>query len=272
MIRGFWHYLVVVFCAPALSLVTLLAPAPSTHPAARPPIVTAWADPAEWQLTWSTDFSVDVPLGEFPGAVKSQWGAYPSPWPDTATQRGYSVHGYYDPATTTWISGGFLHLKLWRGTGSIHSAAVYPRATSNVRYGRFIEVARVSKSAPGYKSAHLLWPSKGDQHTNGYEVDFPESEWTDQPSAYVHHGNAPQITYDTGVSWDTWHTYEIRWAPDYLAFYVDGKLKGRTTRDVPNVNMAWIMQNESALVGPSAPMNSSATMEISHVEYYKYVG
>ena len=72
MIRDFWHYLVVVFSAPALSLVTVLVPASSTHSATRPPIVKAWADPAKWQLTWWTNFAVDVPLGQFPGTVKGQ--------------------------------------------------------------------------------------------------------------------------------------------------------------------------------------------------------
>ena len=240
----------------------------SADPPTRPPILTAWADPGEWQRAWSTDFAVAVMLGQFPGAVESQWGVYPSPWPDTATQRNYSVHGYYDPATTTWISDGYLHLKMWRGTGSIHSAAIYPKVASDVRYGRFIEVARVSKVEPGYKSAHLLWPVGNAAN----EVDFPENEWTISPSAYVHYGAGDTtINFDTNIRWSDWHTYEIRWQPGSLAFYVDGKQVGRTTRGVPEVNMCWIIQNESALDGPSAPVNSYAQMDISYVEYDKYV-
>ena len=245
------------------------APIPSMSPETRPPVLTAGADPAQWRRVWRTDFAVAVPLGQFPGAVESQWGAYPSTWPDTATQRGYAVHGYYDPATTTWISGGYLHLKMWRGTGSVHSATVYPKAASDVRYGRFIEVARVSKVTRGYKSAHLLWPVDNTHN----EVDFPENEWTISPAAYVHYGtNGTTINFDTKVSWSDWHTYEIRWQPGVLAFYIDGKLIGRTTRGVPDVNMRWIIQNESALNGPSAPVNSYAQMDISYAEYDKYVG
>jgi Glycosyl hydrolases family 16 len=249
------------------SLSTNSASRPSTNSASRPPILTAWADPAKWQRVWWTDFAVAVPLGQFPGAVQSEWGAYPSPWPDTATQRDYAVHGYYDPATTTWISGGDLHLKMWRGTGDIHSAAVYPRAADDVRYGRFIEVVRVSKVAQGYKSAHLLWPVG---HADN-EVDFPENEWTTSPSAYVHYGGST-VSFDTNISWTGWHTYEIRWQPGRLAFYTDGKLVGDTTRGVPDVHMSWIIQNESALQGPSAPVNSHAQMDISYVEYDKYTG
>jgi Glycosyl hydrolases family 16 len=248
-----------------------LAPAavgsPSANPATHPPVLTAWADPAKWQRVWSTDFAVAVPLGQFPGAVQSEWGAYPSPWPDTATQRGYAIHGYYDPATTTWISGGYLHLRMWRGTGDIHSAAVYPKAANNVKYGRFIEVVRVSKVAQGYKSAHLLWPVGNADN----EVDFPENEWTTSPSAYVHYGGS-SVSFGTNISWSDWHTYEIRWQPGRLDFYIDGKLVGDTARGVPDVNMSWIIQNESALQGPSAPVNSYAQMDISYVEYDKYTG
>lgn len=283
LIKRYWDYLLLVL-AVSLLVVTLIVRIPASsgmesipsisasssyNSANHPPILTASADPAEWQRVWSTDFAVAVPLGQFPGAVGSQWGAYPSPWPDTATQRGYAVHGYYDPATTTWISGGYMHIRMWRGTGNIHSAAVYPKVASDVKYGRFIEVVRVSQVTQGYKSAHLLWPVN-NAYSN--EVDFPENEWSISPSAYVHYGADDSLSFATNVRWSDWHTYEIRWQPNLLSFYVDGKLVGRTTRGVPNVNMSWIIQNESALYGPSAPVNSHAQMDISYVEYDKYVG
>lgn len=255
-----------------------LEPAPSASataasssysPANRPPVLTAQANPAQWQRVWSTNFAAPVPLGQFPGAAGSQWGAYPNTWPDTATQRNYAVGGYYDPATTVWISGGYMHIRMWRGNGNIHSAAVYPKVAQGVMYGRFVEVTRVSKVTPGYKSAHLLWPT----NSGNYEVDFPENEWTTSPSVYVHYGqDESTVSFDTHVSWSAWHTYEMRWQPGRLSFYVDGKLIGSTSQGVPNVNMSWIIQNESALFGPSAPVNSSAQMDISYVEYDKYVG
>jgi len=285
LIKRYWDYLLAALAVSVLALTVIghvrastavpspstpvAAASPSIYSAPRPPILTAWADPARWQRVWWTNFAVAVPLGQFPGAVKSQWGDYLSPWPDTAAQRNYSVHGYYDPATTTWISDGCLHLKMWRGAGSIHSATVYPRVASDVRYGRFIEVSRVSKVAVGYKSAHLLWPV-GNSH---YEVDFPESEWTTSPNAHVHYGaDDSSVNFETHIRWSDWHTYEIRWQPGSLAFYVDGKQVGRTTQGVPDVRMGWIIQNESALSGPSAPVNSYAQMDISYVEYDKYVG
>jgi hypothetical protein len=240
-----------------------------------------------WQLAWSTDFPVAAPLGSFggggngpsvdapdlPSALKSQWGAYPSGWADTATQRGLPVGGYYDPGTTVWISGGQMHIKLWRGaSGSVHSAALVPLAAQGRTYGKYVETFRVSQVATGYKSAHLLWPSSGDQDTSSFEVDYPENEWDTGISAYVHDGNDPQQSFSASNSWTSWHTTEIDWTPTSLSFYLDGKQVGSTTSGVPNEPMDWIIQNESALNGESAAPNSSAQMDISYVAYYRYTG
>ena len=240
-----------------------------------------------WKPVWSSDFTVSARLGSFggggngssvhapdlPSALQGQWGAYPSGWPDTATQRGYPVGGYYDPARTAWISGGQLHMRMYRGaSGPVHSAALVPLAARDRTYGKYVETFRVSQMAAGYKSAHLLWPSSGDQNTSSFEVDYPENEWDTGISAYVHDGDAPQQVFPANASWGSWHTTEIDWTPHRLAFFMDGKLIGATTSGVPNVPMDWIIQNESALNGESAAPNSSAQIDISHVAYYSYTG
>ena len=182
-------------------------------PAGSPPPPTLGGP---FRLAWSTNFPVAAPLGSFggggngssvhapdlPSALQSQWGAYPSGWADTATQRGLPVGGYYDPGTTVWISGGQMHIKLWRGaSGSVHSAALVPLAAQGRTYGRYVETFRVPEIATGYKSAHLLWPSNGDQDTSSFEVDYPENEWDTGISAYVHAGNDPQQAFPAGASW-----------------------------------------------------------------------
>ena len=66
-----------------------------------------------------------------PNALRSSWWAYPAGWPDTATERNYRVGGYYEPQSTVWISGGQMHIRMSRGTGSVSSAAVVPKASIN---------------------------------------------------------------------------------------------------------------------------------------------
>jgi hypothetical protein len=87
-----------------------------------------------WQLKWQTDFPQAAPLGSFsgcdnydrtpaafcsglPASVRSQWWAYPTGWPDTATEGHMRLGGYYDPAHTVSISDGQMHIRLFRDTG-----------------------------------------------------------------------------------------------------------------------------------------------------------
>ena len=58
-----------------------------------------------------------------PANLQSQWWAYPTGWPDTATETDLRLGGYYDPARTISISGGQMHIRLFRDTGPIHSAS-----------------------------------------------------------------------------------------------------------------------------------------------------
>lgn len=236
---------------------------------------------SNWKLVYSTHFTTAVPLGSFsgcdtsndtctglPAPVRSQWWAYPNPWPDTATQRGYPVGGYYNPSKTIWISGGEMHIRMFRQAGAVNSAAVLPRAAMNRKYGEYIETFRVSKVTTGYKSAYMLWPAGNAD----FEVDYPENEWNTPISAHVHYGAGDnELTFKTGVEWNAWHTTEIVWTPSHLAFYMDGKRVGYTTKGVPDVTMNWIIQNESALNGEQAPENSWAQIDISQVAYYSYV-
>lgn len=244
---------------------------------------TAKAATPHWRLAYSTTFEQPAKLGKFSGCtqnevcaslpanVKWQWWAYPFDWPDTATQRNYPVGGYYNPSQTVWISGGQMHIRMYRVNGAVNSAALVPREARNRLYGQYVETFRVSQISQGYKSAHLLWPSNGNQNTTTYEVDFPENEWDTTISGFIHKGNN-QLSYDTAAKWSSWHTSIIRWWPGHLQLLLDGKVIANTTKNVPTVPMDWIIQNESALNGESAPKNSSAQMDISYVAYYAYQG
>ncbi|MCQ4040614.1 glycosyl hydrolase family 16 [Streptantibioticus rubrisoli] len=180
-----------------------------------------------FRLIFADGFNQRTPLGSFSGcdhnddtpqvyrsgltgSMRANWWAYPAGWPDTATQRGYPVGGYYDPVTTLWVvpspwGDGQSHIRMWRGSsGPVHSATVVPKAAMGLKYGAYQERWRVSHVAKGYKSAHLLWPvSNSDQCS---ENDFPESEGDTQVAGFMHPSNyGEQVAVDTGQSWGRWH-------------------------------------------------------------------
>jgi hypothetical protein len=210
-----------------------------------------------------------------PASVRSQWWAYPTGWPDTATERHMRVGGYYDPAHTISIGGGQMHIRMFRDTGPIHSATAVPKAAIGLTYGKYVERLRVSnpESSTGYKSAHLLWPTTEPPK---YEVDYPEGEWDSGFCVHVHsvsQGNAAKNACQADATFATWTTTEVEWWPGNLAFYLNGtEVYHLTGKWVPAEAMSWIIQNETALDGEIAPENSSAQLNISHVAVYTYAG
>lgn len=232
-----------------------------------------------FKLAWQSDFSTSYPLGTFASATENSssvpgWGAYPSGWPDTATERGYSVGGHYDPGGTAWISGGQMHIKMFRdSSGDVHSCAMVPLAAFGQTYGKYVETFQVESpsTATGYKSAHLLY-STGSQNN---EIDYPEAQW-DDPDIYafthMRQFTSSQQSFNSGVSWSGWHTSEIDWTPSGLTFYMDGRQIGTTSVNIPDTPMKWVLQNETALNGEIPAIGSSAQMDISSVAYYSYTG
>lgn len=265
-------------------------PASASRSPAPSPVQSTHASRPVWRLKWSTDFADPAPLGSFSGCnnfdrtpaafcsglpadVRSQWWAYPQGWPDSAMQVHRRIGGYYDPAGTVWISGHQMHIRMFRATGPIHSAAVVPKAAIGMLYGKYVERFEVDpEGSPGYRSSHLLWPTNPPID---YEVDFPEGEWAGKFCVHVHYARtvATRDRCLPGVQWTQWHTTEIAWRPGSVTFYLDGREIFRVTGQfVPDEPMSWIIQNESALNGDLAPANSSAQINISSVAVYSYVG
>ena len=276
--------------SPSSTAASAAAPSPSsTRPGSKS--VEAVGGPL-WRLKWQTDFPQAAPLGSFsgcdnydrtpaafcsglPASVRSAWWAYPTGWPDTATENHLRLGGYYDPARTISISGGQMHVRMFRDAGPIHSAAVVPKAAIGLMYGKYVERFRVSDpgSSTGYKGSHLLWPTG---YPLKYEVDFPEGEWDSGFCGHVHsvsEGNATKNVCPAGATWATWTTTETEWWPGNVAFYVNGtEVYHVTGKWVPDQPMSWIIQNEAALNGEIAPENSSAQLNISYVAVYTYAG
>jgi hypothetical protein len=239
-----------------------------------------------WRLVYSTHFPVAARLGSFSGCKTSthtctglpkvpqaHWWAYPGGWPDTATQLHEKVGGYYSPSTTVWIAGGVMNIRLWRGSGSVHSAAMLPKAAMDRTYGKYVETFRVVNPVLGYKSAHMLFAVRTSTDGSAHEIDFPEGGWGSPFMAFVHYAHhrpwfAARATFDR-----RWHTTVIKWTPRGLSIYCDSRLIGSIAGKVSDVPMRWILQNETQLNGTAyPPRNSSSTMQIKYVAYYSWVG
>lgn len=165
-----------------------------------------------------------------------------------------------------------MHIRMFRATGSIHSATVLPKAAIGMLYGKYVERFSVaSDSSPGYRSAHMLWPTSDPID---YEADFPEGEWDSTFCVHVHSQFETVVgNFCPNIGWAGWHTTEIDWTPQGLKFYLGRKLVGSLPgKWAPDEPMSWILQNESALYGVGAPENSSAQLNISSLAVYSYQG
>ncbi|PSM42487.1 glycosyl hydrolase family 16 [Streptomyces dioscori] len=241
-----------------------------------------------WQVL-AEDFNGDlVPLGSFSdcdhhadtsgayfgglrGTFRDNWWAYPTGWPDTARSRGREVVGVYHPEDTVSVGpapdgDGRMFIRMWRPAdgGPVHSAAVVPRAVMDMTYGKYSARIKVTKAAPGYKSAWL-------HYGGGCEMDHPEGEWTGPLSSFHHPcGGGEQGYFPGSDDWTDWHTVSTEWTPGHVRFFVDGRETGHDTRGVPDGPLSWVMQNESALEGPGAAPGSSAQIDITWVAAYAY--
>ncbi|MCX5008179.1 glycoside hydrolase family 16 protein [Streptomyces sp. NBC_00638] len=241
-----------------------------------------------WQVL-AEDFNGDrVPLGSFgdcdhrvdtsgafcgglSGKYRDNWWAYPAGWEDTANDRGRDVVGEYHPEDTVSVGpgengDGVMRIRMWRpeDRGPVHAAAVVPRAVMQMTYGKYSARIKVTKAAPGYKSAWL-------HYGGGCEMDHPEGEWTGSLTAFHHPcGGGEQGYFPSDAAWTEWHTVSTEWTPGHVRFFVDGRQTGEDTRGVPSAPLSWVLQNESALEGPGAAPGSSAELDITWVAAYAY--
>jgi chitodextrinase len=213
-----------------------------------------------WRQIFSDDFSVDVPLGDFPSAVSSKWKPYPYPWKDT------SKNGTYWPQKGISQHGGLMDI--WLHTESVDGVAVHvvnapqpilPGTSRGQLYGRYV-VRFTAEAVPGFKTAWLLWPDSNTWPRDG-EIDFPEGNLTEDIYAFMHRQGATtgsdQDWYATGANYASWHTAVIEWLPTRCTFILDGKVIGNSTSRIPNTPMHWVLQTETQLSG-GAPAESAA--------------
>lgn len=221
-----------------------------------------------WQQVFADDFTTPVALGSYPAAVAAKWGrSYPDGWHDT------TGHGSYSPSKVVSISGGIMNLDLHTENGVHLVAAPVPTipgaegSRGGLRYGRYAVRFRADV-APGYKTAWLLWPDSGNWPHDG-EIDFPEGNLDGPIKAFLHPqdgvSSAPSARFHTGVPYTSWHTAVIERTEGGVTFLLDGRVVGSVSERVPNTPMHWVLQTETALIGPPPMDATRANVQIDWV-------
>lgn len=237
-----------------------------------------------WKQIFADDFTTTVPVGAFSdcnhntdspqaycgglknyGAYYDNWWAYPKGWADTAKSgadgnTGAPYGGVYSPEDTVFIDNGAMHVKMFRPSsgGDNHVAAVVPRKCMDTQYGRYVERFKVVRADPGFKSAHLFYGT-------GLEVDYPENDYNRTISAFTHPG---EDNFHTQAKWTEWHTTAIERTKGQVKYYMDGKLIGTATKSIPDIKLAWVLQNESSIEGPYAQNGAIAQIDFDWVTCY----
>lgn len=251
-------------------------PAPTPAPTATPVTTTSSIGPSgqampvgdmvdasgqAWHQVFTDDFTTNVPLGSWPSAVSSKWGAYPNTWHDT------SGNGIYDCSKVCSQSGGLLDLYVHTENGVHYVAAPVAKIPGadaskwgDLPSGRCVMRFR-SDALAGYKTAWLLWPESGNWPWDG-EIDFPEGNLNGYIKAFMHHqdgtSSSDQDAYATTATYPTWHTAVVEWVSGVrCTFWLDGVKIGESTSRVPNTPMHWVIQTETQLSG-GAPADSVA--------------
>lgn len=230
-----------------------------------------------WNEIFSQDFDEPAPLGTFPDRYRATFSAYPYPWTDTSRKR-RSNPGYYDASKTLSVQDGYMDIWLHydAAMNQYLVAAPVPRLP-NMVYGRF-ELRLRSDVIPGYHAAPMLWPVSGNFPDEG-EIDMPEGALDGTNFvAYSHYAQPAdtsgpiQAIFPTGVNGSDWHTYETRWSPGKVEFFVDGESIGATTRAVPSQPMYWVLQFETQLTRKAPDKSVEGHVKIDWVRAWEWTG
>lgn len=225
---------------------------------------------SRWHRVFAEGFDRSAPLGTFHRRYQN-FGSYRFPATDTSRQV-RSNPGFYNTDRTVSVAQGKLDSWLHYDSSlrKYLVAALLPQLP-RMRYGKFSMRLRADK-IPGYKIAPLLWPDSGKWPNDG-EIDFPEGDLNGRSlSAFHHHASArgTQQHFSTRVSPRKWHTYETVWTPGRVAFRVDGRRVGVSTKQVPNKPMHWVLQFETAIRSQAPSKRAHGHVQIDWIKAFQY--
>lgn len=224
-----------------------------------------------WHQIFADDFNTSVPLGSFPAAVSSKWGAYADGWKDT------SGLGTYMPSRVVSIHDGLMDLFIHTENGKHLVSAPIPKLPGAVgsggglKYGRYAIRFR-SDPVPAYKLVFLLWPDSGVWPRDG-EIDAPEGGLGTAFCFFMHHqgataANDQDASCINNTTFGTWHTFVVEWLPSRVSFLMDGATIMTSTSRIPNTPLHWVLQVETDGNAASVPDTAAGHVTIAWVTAY----
>ncbi|MGD9695066.1 MAG: glycoside hydrolase family 16 protein [Thermoleophilia bacterium] len=227
-----------------------------------------------WRQILVEDFDTPVATGSFPGTVYgSRWAVYRDGGWDT-TRRARQA-----PSRVLSVRDGAL---AWRfhddASGTPQIATPLPKLNGpspyrGIVYGRFAVRFRATALAAGYSVAFLLWPDSDRWPIEG-EIDFPAGELTTrQGVGYTYIPAQPTVVRDSFHStapFDAWHTAVTEWTPGAVRYYIDGRLIGTSTLNVPSTSMHWVLQTDTTEHGAPPARGAEAGLEVDWAAAWAY--
>nr|MCS5586120.1 glycoside hydrolase family 16 protein [Gammaproteobacteria bacterium] len=237
----------------------------------------------DWNLVWEDEFngsSLDGSKWVQETGTGSQYGLWG--WGNGELQ-------YYKSQNTTVSNGSAKIIARQESAGGMNytSSRMKTDGKFTFRYGK-VQAKMKTVEGEGFWPAFWLLPSGGGWPCDG-EIDIME-QWANNGNTTVttgaaHVGACPGgSTYKhfnhniSGGSYaDAFHIYEIRWYPDYIAWYVDDvKVYQITPSDYPN-NQWPFNSNEWYLIlnlaitgsGPNANTAFPSQIEVDWVRVYQ---
>ena len=229
---------------------------------------------SDWQLVFSDEFNAD----DYTQPVDNKWmrcQRYGATW-----NRWLS-----DSEQVVYLQGGDLVTRAIPNPDT--EGDPVPMITggikSNKRFGftyGYVEARLLTNPWTGNFPAFWMMP---EDQSAGWpdcgEIDIWEAIDTDGRSYHTIHSNwtydlgyknNPQSSFNTGVSYDRYHTYGLKWDETTLVWYVDGKEVGRYTKSTNQSALnqgQWPFDKHFHLILNQSVGNGSwaANADVSHI-------
>ncbi len=210
----------------------------------------------------------------------------PPGWHPYSGHEGSDPAGWWDPSHVT-VRGGNLVLRTYRdrvhyglrsGTPWVEGGIdLWPRGV--LTDGEYLVRSRVT-SPRGVTQVELLWPDDGVWPP---EIDFNESDGTNESTATLVYGTAPGTRFQQQlpapeVDLTQWHTWGVRVTPSALFFLLDGRIWGTMpNREQVPVHLAvqqqvWPCHDAAGRACPRARTPAEVDLQVAWVGVYAPVG